>query len=267
MADDVTVKTGVTGTDDVVRGMTDIKKSVDDTRESMERAAASGAAIGDLIGRGVSFAIEFVKKSVTETVEWANATRQLAEVTGGSVEQVQRLSVAAKLEGEEFGKVQQAMVGLSQKILEARDRAGTAAEAFKQLKLDPKSFKTSEEAIDAVMGALANMPEGFNRTQVAAELFGRRAAASIIQIAASTEETKKVIRDFGLELTSNQIAALDDFRKSLAIADLASESLRKHVAVELTPALKLMVDEFLRFKSEGDVSETAGRIADAIRKI
>jgi len=295
MADDVSLSVGLTGDNEVVAAVERLRKDareiavefakffrqsadaakefdkeLKNTNQTMERTATSAVAIGTVIGQSIVGAFraakDFIVGAVRSNLEWADSIKDMSEATGASIKTIQELTTAAKLEGESVAKVEQAFTQLTQKVIAAREGSKSAQEAFAKLQLDPTKFKSSQEAIDQTFAAIQKLPDGMEKSQVAAELFGRRLGAAMVQIIGSTEEARKALRDFGLELTGDQIAALDSFKKTLNLAQLAMEALGRQITVELAPAFEFLVRSFLDSKREGEgVVGVAQNIGEAFR--
>lgn len=297
MADDVSLSVGLDGAGEVTAAVERLRRDFNETSQvfarfmraandearefqgqlnrtgaSLERTAVSASALGNVIANAVSAAFRsasnFIQGAIKSNVEWAASIKDMAEATGATIDQVQLLTTAAKLEGESIGKVEQAFTSLTQKITQAREGSKSAQEAFAKLKLDPAQFRTSQEAIDKVFAAIKELPDGMDKTAVASELFGRRLGASMVQIIEATDKAAQVLKDFGVGLTTEQVEAIDAFKKSLDLASVAMEAIGRQIVVELAPALQFLVTEFLNVAKEGGgVKTIAESVGEAFRNV
>jgi len=192
----------------------------------------------------------------------------MATQTGAAVKTIQELTTAAKIEGESISKVETAMTALTRRVIEAREGSKSAQKAFADLGLDPTKFKTSEEAINKTIEAFEKMPEGMKKSQAAAAMFGTRLGASMNEVIGSIEEARKVMRDFGTELTTEQISAMDEYKKSVNILGIAFESFGQHLAVEMVPLLKALITEITNFVREaGGMENVAKGVVEVLRNV
>src|SRR5262249_27963983 len=107
---------------------------------------------------------------VVSTADWEGKLIDLSQKTGISVETLSALEVVARTTG---GSLEQltASLGIFQKNLEEAQTEGTkAAQVFEKLGV---STGDTEQALRDTVKALAEMPEGFEQTALALEVFGR----------------------------------------------------------------------------------------------
>ena len=92
------------------------------------------AALGAAAGLGaVAIAGNELKKSVTETVDLAKATRQLQRSTGLASEEASRLAAVLKVRGVGTDKLGRSFVTLARQIEAAKTGTGAAADNFRKL--------------------------------------------------------------------------------------------------------------------------------------
>ncbi len=122
-------------------------------------------------------AIDFVK----DAVEKAGALHELAQKTGASVERLSVLEFAGKRAGVSVGDLEQGFRGLSLSLGNLRDGQTKTVEAFNRLGLTAKDFigLNTDQAFELIVDRLRLLPNGLEKSEVAARLFGQSGAELI----------------------------------------------------------------------------------------
>lgn len=214
------------------KGMTKAEYQAQQFARNLERGveAARVAAIGSLaaIG-GAVLALDKQLQSIA-------GFQDLADKIGDSAQEVASLQLAADLSGVSLDNIASASVKLTTALSKLGDEGEGAGKALTAIGLDVAEFKQLSPVaqIDAVAQALAGFEDGASKTAVAVALFGKSGADLIPLFNDLAEQGGRQVT-----LTSDQIAASDEYSK--ALTKLTSE-VRTLVAVTAADAAPAMTD-------------------------
>lgn len=160
----------------------------------------------------------------------------LSQQTGVSVETLSALDLLAQTTGGNIEGLA-ASLGVFQKNLENADDAGSkASQAFKTLGIETTN---TEDALRQTLASLAKMPEGFQQTALALEIFGRggkQFLAILKESHGSIEQTIKDLQDMGLASGENAKRA-DEFNDQLILVKTQLLGLTTALGNEAIPAI------------------------------
>lgn len=212
-----------------------------------ETTGASMAALAGPIGIAIAALAAEIVVVVSLTKEIFNLAKasadyqgklfDLSQQTGVSVETLSALESAARKTGGSIEGLVQSL-GIFQKHLEdANDPTTKSAQAFRELGVDASN---TEDALVQTIAALARMPEGFEQTAKALELFGRGGKA-FLAIAKETNgdlgELRRRLKDMG-GVTTEQAKLADDFNDTLVDLEFQLRGLGTRAIPVITEALK-----------------------------
>lgn len=138
----------------------------------------------------------------------------LSQQTGVTVETLSALDIAIRKVGGSTEGAAQPLTIFQTKLEEAQDSSSTAGKAFRLLGVDALDTET---ALRQTLTALAAMPEGFEQTTRARELFGRGGRFFLALLKETGGDIDEVTRRFkGLGgVTTEQAALADEFNDKL----------------------------------------------------
>jgi len=143
----------------------------------------------------------------------------LSQQTGVSVETLSALEVVARTTGSSVERLTQSLVIFQRKLEESEDPKSKAAESFKKLGVEVSDTETT---LRATIAALAKMPEGYQQTALAQEVFGRSGKAFLAIAKESNGDIDEITRrleKLGLVSTADAKLA-DEFNDQLVILDV-----------------------------------------------
>jgi hypothetical protein len=208
--------------------------------EAFTKASAAIATLGAGIG------IAAITAQFDALVESAGKLDDLSDAGLGTVENLSKLEYQARISGQEFDAVAEAVGKLGVKLTEVDDPASDAAKALKSIGLsaaDLSGLDTAEQ-FKKIADALANYADGGNKAAVVQALMGK-----------SAKELLPYLKDLGnageinATITADQAAAADKFQKSLASLQLNLSGAARSIAADMLPALSdyaTKLDEVLR---------------------
>ncbi len=193
-------------------------------------AESTGAAMAGMAGPiGIAIValaaeIAVVVALTKEIFELAKASAEyqgklfdLSQQTGVAVETLSALEVVARTTGSSIEGLTQSL-GIFQKNLEeaVTDRGSKAAIAFHKLGVEATDTET---ALRQTIASLAKMPEGFQQTALALEVFGRGGKAFLAIAKESNgniDEITEKLKGLGL-VTTDQAKKADEFNDQLVL--------------------------------------------------
>ena len=188
---------------------------------------------------------------------------------GLSAEEVTAWSYAADRAGTSTEVLSRGLVTLQRNLGAARAGSGPAAEAFKKLKIDPKKFENSSDALFKVADALQSVEDEGDRATLQLALLGEagprlseflsQGGEGIDELLAQAERIGVVISDADAELSGDFLDAVDD------LGEIAASTGRKigfAVLPALTRVAKGVRDWYLA--NDDIIGQQIDRVADGI---
>lgn len=220
--------------------------------------AAAGASIGALavpVAAAVIVVAALVAGLVLVSRELFNVSKQaaaaqgrmfdLSQQTGIAIETLSALEIVAKTTGGEIGNLTTALITFQRRLDDTSDPTSKAAAQFKELGIDARDTET---AFRQAFTAIARMPQGFQQTNDAAELFGARGGKQVLAIIKETngnlDEAIKRFRELGILISESDARAADRFNDELELLNFQLRSLGFTIARDLIPELTGLVRAF-----------------------
>lgn len=164
--------------------------------------------------------------------------QDLADKMGDTAQEVASLKLAFDLSGVSAETAAAASVKLTSALAKTDDESKGVGAALKAIGLEMDEFKrlTPVAQIDAVAQALAGFEDGAGKTAVAVQLFGKSGADLIPMLNDLAEEGGRQVT-----LTGQQIAAADEYSKSVARLRSEVQTLVAVTAADAAPVMTQMV--------------------------
>lgn len=223
--------------------------AVDRTKAAFGSVKSGLSSMGDtalglrsLIGGlfvGVSVA-RFVGE-IKRAVDGMDEAYKSAQAAGTSVENFSALTYAAGQSGAGPEVLSKSLVNLAVNLADAKNGTGEAVEAFKELQLDPRKFTDSSDALLKIAERFKQMPDGINKTALAADLFGKKIGPQLIpflnQGSDGIERLKQEAAALGVVLDTEASQAAEEFNDNLDKLRSAGKGLGNNLAKEVLPGL------------------------------
>lgn len=168
----------------------------------------------------------------------------LSQQTGLSVETLSALEVVATTTGGSLATITASLGIFQRKLEDAQDPLSKTAAKFRDLGV---SGTDTESALRATLLAISQMPEGFEQTAAALELFGR-GGKSLLAILKETngdlDQTIARLRSLGVLIDSDTARAADEFNDTLAILQFQIRALTGELAKEAMPLVLAVIKDF-----------------------
>lgn len=225
------------------------------------QAAGTGASIAALagpIGLAIASTVILAAGSVVLTkalfdlavtaADFRGKMFDLSQQTGVAVETLSTLEIVAKTTGGSIDSIAQSLVIFQGKLDEAQDSGSKAGKIFTELSI---STNNTEDAFRDALTQIAKMPVGFEQTNTAAELFGRRGGKQILAILKEMDgdldgATRK-FREMGLVISTEDARAADEFNDQLAIMHFQFRAL---LGKDVIPSALIALKDLSKFLKE-----------------
>ena len=212
---------------------------------------AAGALAAFYSAQGIT---TFIKSQI----DAQDALNDMAERTGIAVDQLSKLSYAAKLSDVEVGTLQNGIIRLSKGMVEASNNTGTARNAFAALGVSVKnsdgSLKTNLEVLNQLADSFSSYADGANKSALAVEIFGK-AGAELIPLLNQGSEGLKAMGDelavLGGVVTAEAAKNAGIFNDNLDKLTITGASFGRSIANEIMPYLNQLATEFLVARANG----------------
>lgn len=246
---DLLLRTGSfeTDTDRAAKKVKSFEKQVSDTAGTVIKGfAAIGAAAGS------AFAL-------VEFAQFGGQFQELGQKIGDTAASVAALTPAAATSDTAIGEVVAASIKLTKALSETNDESDKTALALKAINIPLAQFRelTPTEQLRAVGKEFNIFADGAGKTAVATALFGK-AGAELIPFLHDLGEQQKS----SISLTNEQIAALDKFTDTIALAKNETKTLGAIIASNVIPPIQEFLDVL---KDSGGKVAAFTAIGEAIR--
>ena len=190
-------------------------------------SAATGTAI-----IGIGAMITGFAKLSKETAAYADSILTLADQTGFTTEQIQRMQYACMKLDVEFSTVEGSITKLTTNMYKAQKGSDDLEKVFKKLHIRIKDgsghLRDSKEVFFEVIDALGKMKNETEKDAIAQQLFGKSAKELNTIIKAGSDQfkeyeqnAKKVMTDEQLEKANAYQDAIDELNESFGALKLA----------------------------------------------
>lgn len=226
-----------------------VKRQISDVSKTMAigltaGVAATTAALATMIQRSRTAIDEQAKMAqrLNTTSESLAVLKRATDRTGLSMRVIE---TAARTLEVNLGRASQGFAAQAVAV----EKLGVTAEELYDLPLD--------ERINKINAALIKNVPAWERTAVAADLFGTRGAAALQQLDPGTiAQASEEVRVFGLALTDIDAAKVENANDSFSRIGEGFNGLSQQLTIEIAPLLELVGDEFFEMaKDAGGASQ------------
>jgi len=231
--------------------------------KAIQKAAeVAGAALGTAIAGGATLATAALTAMVSKQLDVISDQDDLAHRLRTTVGSLGVLTRAGELSGVGLDQLTNGSQKLELALGKAAQGSKAQVQAFDRLGLSYKTVAELpiDERIAAINDALAeNVPE-YERSAVAAALFGAKNAAAFQQLDSDTlAEANRQITIFGVKLTDIDSSKVEAAGDAITIFKLAMDGVAKQVTVQLSPVIVQLSKDFT------DSAESAGGLGTAVK--
>lgn len=240
-------------------------------KSTASRAGALGNVLGGLgiAGTAAAAAIAVAFAGARQAMAFGDEIADTANKLRVTTDYLQELRFAAHQLGGEFQDADAALEGFTKTFGMAK--SGLSAKAIKPfaaLGLDPKSFETVQQALDAVIDKIAGLGDAAEQAAVADKLGLTPLLPAIREGASAIDEVRKAAHELGYVMDADLIAkagdANDKFEALQAVLDVQFKS----AMVDAIP-LVMQLTEFMvgAAKAAGEFARNIQSISDKLAYI
>jgi hypothetical protein len=208
--------------------------------------------IGAVVATELTAATAAITASVTRSIDAADQMGKLAQKTGLTTEQFSGLAYAAKITDVPLDTLSKSFVILSKNLEKSNEQTleGKAAHSALATLFQGSipTFKDTNEAFEQITAHLAVLPDGFQKTALAAQIFGKSGAQLIPLINQNVDGIKKLVAEaqsFGVVISQQTARDAQQFNETVKRITTAFEGLSLQLAQHLLPYLQALADQFL----------------------
>ena len=253
------------------KARTSINRFARDTSRSIKTIGGLGLAFGGLAaGGGLTLLIGQQFKAI-------DATSKLADKLGLTTEALTAYQFAAKIVGVEQGQLETGFAKLQRSVGDARNGLTTAKRAFADLGLTYEDIinLSPEEQIKTIADAFTSVDNQVVRTNAVLNIFGRSGLGFIKLFEkgrAGLEGFEKEAEKLGVTFSRVDGAKVEEANDAITRLRALIQGLAKNFAIQLAPALSVIVNRFVKARTEGDnlgkfASNSINNILDAVDKL
>ena len=206
-------------------------------------SAATGTAI-----LGIGAMITGFAKLSKETAAYADEIITLADQTGFTTEQIQRMQYACMKLDVEFSTVEGSISKLNTNMYKAAKGSNDLEATFKKLHIRIKDgngrLRDSKEVFFEAIDALGKMKNETERDAVAQELFGKSAKELNTIIKAGSDQFKEYEQNAKKVMTDEQLERANAYQDSLDEMNESFEALKLAIGEFLIPLLTKVANFF-----------------------
>jgi hypothetical protein len=196
-----------------------------------------------------------LKVITTDFSKGADQVAKFSQKTGIASDFMQSFAHAAELGGSNSQEAQKAILKLTKTLRTAQQGSKAAVLAFKDIGLDPKTFKVNEDGILQIADAFAGMTDSGKRAAIAQELLGKSGANLIPTLKQGSKAVRGYMdeaRRLGIVLSEKQLRDAEAFNDEMLRAKSVFIGVRNQIAVRLLPVLTRAMKDFKEWATEGD---------------
>lgn len=177
-----------------------------------------------------------------EAVQFADEVRRVADVTGLSTDEVQRLQFIASQTGVSLDSLSGTISKMSKTLVSGDEGAKKAAEAIADLGLNVQQVLALSPAdqFQTIAEAIAGLPSPAQQSAAAMEIFGKSGAEALPMIKAMAEQGAELSAQFdaiGGPASQAAIDQVDKLGDSAAATGMAAKTLATELLAVVAPAV------------------------------
>ena len=244
----------------ILRAINRTGQAFGEVRRSLGEVDGAASKLNRVLGTlGVGLSVGALTAFAKSAVNTADELNKQSQSLGVSVENLQVYQRAAKFAGIEAEALSRSLGVLAKNVVDAADDKGLAKDAFARLQIELKNtggaIKSTDEILLELADRFAAMPDGIEKTGLAAQVFGTTLGSRLIpflnggraNVAAMREELERmgilISTDTArqAEILNDQIERLGDSFTALKVGLLEN----------LIPALTRVVDKMVEAQRAG----------------
>jgi DNA-binding Xre family transcriptional regulator len=206
------------------------------------------AAVGNAV-LGIGAMVGGLLKCTKAAADNADELLTLADKTGITTDELQKLQYVSKFVDVEFSTLTGEMDKLERSMISARDGSKDASEAFKKLHIRVKdsrgALRDQTEVFWEAIDALGKVKNETERDALAMQLFGKSAKELNPLIKAGSEEVNRLKEEFdelGLGMSGENLEKLSTLKDSWIRLDEVWTNVKNNLGLALLPILTTLFE-------------------------
>lgn len=233
--------------DQLSKGMGNALNAVDNFKAGFN-AMSKGAR---LAGTAIAASFALISRNIMATSE---ELVKMNKITGVGIERLQKLGLAAELNGSSLQSINVGLRQLARVATEAAAGSDEAAATFKKLGISATdvngNVKEMEALFDETVEAISKIENRTERASTALRVFGRAGTELLPVIEegkAGFEKFGKIAEDMGIVISKDTVEALEAFGDQMTVLKEAGKSLVAEGLLKIGQALPYIIEGFISF--------------------
>lgn len=240
--------------------------------KALEALNGIDAGTAASIGTFVAFAAAITKVEqklidlTNNASDYAREVQQFSSMTGQTTEQVQEWQYVSGLLGVSYDRIRDSLKEVTNKMQEADQGSGDAAEAFKKLGVNIRGsdgqLRSANDVFLDTIEALGNMQNQSERDALAMDLMSESAQELNPIIEAGREKISDYAQeahDMGVVLEEDELKALTNVKTAFVKLQEQQEATKNQLATEFAPYLESFYNDATEgIATLGDTLEESG---------
>jgi hypothetical protein len=227
---------------------------------NLARAQSTALSLGKglILGAAAGMSIDAITKKITGVIDGLATLKTVSEKTGSSVENLSKLSFAAKQSGSDLDSVAGALAKMSKGMSGADNDTKGAGQALAFLGIKAKdtagNLKDPAEMFAEVAKKLDGYQDGAGKAAIAQALFGKAGADMLPTLKLLGEQG-----DVAAKATDAQATAARQYQRDLAKLDAQKGALFKTIATALLPTMSDFTNAMLDASKNTNIANKAAK--------
>jgi hypothetical protein len=230
-------------TSGLTSSLADAKKQVGAFNKDVQKSGVSLQNVGKVMAATGAAIVGTLTAITTKTASYAEKVDMMAQKTGMTTDEVQKLDYVLKLSNTSMDAVSKSMGIFSKNIESASEGGKKASAAFENIGISTKNLnlKSVSTVLLDVADKFAKMPDGAVKTASALNLFGK-AGADLIPVLNQgrdgIERLMKEAEDLGVVIDEQSIKSLAAYDDNLDRIKASMGGLTMQIAATVAPAFE-----------------------------
>jgi hypothetical protein len=233
-----------------------LDKATYQTQKNFQTMQSSAKTLAGALG--VYLSADAFAGFIKGQINAMDALNDMSERTGVAVEELSKLSYAAKLSDVTIQQLQGGLTKLNKGIAETANGTGEAQKAFSAMGISVKnadgSLKNSSQVLNDVADRFVTYQDGANKSALAIQLFGKSGAELIPLLNQGSDGLKKMgdeLQRFGGVVTADAAKNAGLFNDNMDKLGIVVSAVGKSLANSILPYLIRFSEELLVARANG----------------
>jgi hypothetical protein len=233
----------------------ELKQGLEQTRKQMKETGEHAKNLGENFKHafealGFAIALEKLKSVTEEVIKAGTAAYRTSASLGITTASLQELQVAGRMAGLDTEEFNHALMHMMKGLAEAREGAGPAADALKEIGISAKDLegKKPDEVFKLIAEKIHGIKDPLAQARAELEIFGKEGQKLHPIFAAGgagLEEAAAKAHKFGLALSETDAAKLVEAHEKIEDINMAFEGLQNKIAIAVAPLISELAEKIV----------------------